>query len=797
MLTYPDLFLNLLPPVLILISGYSLRVIVQGKAEGIIETWVESAVVGSALLIVPAVVIGPVLIGSLSAIFWADIAATVVLASLALRLRRKTFLSPLNRFCSLIRDVPNSSTLEVVALAGFASLLGKAVVVLSVGQLGVDAMASVLPNAVYFKDFNGFGPFADPPAVSLLYSWALSTVGLVSTDAFRLIPLISLIGIPSLIFLVARKHLGRTSALVAFALSSFAPLIDQSLLIWAHYADLAGLFFAFAGVWFLLKERSELLCGLSTALAILSKSVYGLAGVCLCIFIILGASPKRRTSLVSFVAMISVILAYGLVANASKISEIPLNGGSLAAALLMAAFATGSFVRAQPTLKNMPKIPLLLIPTTPAVFWILRQVIMGGSPLALPLIGGPGGNAAWWLHFQGEISGPAQLGWSILLSVFSYPSFDLYLTPFVIAGLWLSFRRSGNLLLLFATSYLLFFGSMGAFFSARYLAFFLFSLYPLAGAGLASLANDLKDHRDQALGIVTLGYAATSAIQQPRGYLSLQWLSSYAPSPLMEIARLVRLLGVSTFPWLDHPEGVNIDMLRLLAQGLILSSIVTMLVRSLSDRLRIALPKAASPVKPRMKFRKWTGTLLVFVIVSAMVLQGYYSAGGIAGAGRIAVANPLSFPVTGSWYREKLEVAMHLANQIPRGETVLTFSFGAYYYLATEGIYYVDLIDGALSSYPLRGLSFTSTLRQLLQSDNLAEIKNALTSIDATFILVPTAYNSTVPFEYSLFEKFNQNSDLLRILREAGLLSLLWEYGHYQLYELRYYMRPMSTSGLK
>ena len=75
MLTYPDLFLNLLPPVLILISGYSLRVIVQGKAEGIIETWVESAVVGSALLIVPAVVIGPVLIGSLSAIFWADIAA--------------------------------------------------------------------------------------------------------------------------------------------------------------------------------------------------------------------------------------------------------------------------------------------------------------------------------------------------------------------------------------------------------------------------------------------------------------------------------------------------------------------------------------------------------------------------------------------------------------------------------------------------------------------------------------------------------------------------------------------------
>jgi hypothetical protein len=193
-----------------------------------------------------------------------------------------------------------------------------------------------------------------------------------------------------------------------------------------------------------------------------------------------------------------------------------------------------------------------------------------------------------------------------------------------------------------------------------------------------------------------------------------------------------------------------------------------------------------------MKFRKWTGTLLVFVIVSAMVLQGYYSAGGIAGAGRIAVANPLSFPVTGSWYREKLEVAMHLANQIPRGETVLTFSFGAYYYLATEGIYYVDLIDGALSSYPLRGLSFTSTLRQLLQSENLAEIKNALTSIDATFILVPTAYNSTVPFEYSLFEKFNQNSDLLRILSEAGLLSLLWEYGHYQLYALTTNMRPQQ-----
>jgi len=172
----------------------------------------------------------------------------------------------------------------------------------------------------------------------------------------------------------------------------------------------------------------------------------------------------------------------------------------------------------------------------------------------------------------------------------------------------------------------------------------------------------------------------------------------------------------------------------------------------------------------------------MFVIVSAMVAQGYYSAGGKSAI--VGGTSPLNFPVAGSWYREKIEVAIQMANFVPRGETVLTFSFGAYYYLATEGIYYVDLINGALSSYPLRGLSFTSTLRQLLQSENLADIKNALTSIDATFILVPTAYNSTVPFEYSLFEKFNQNSDLLRILREAGGLTPLWEHGHYQLYAL-------------
>jgi hypothetical protein len=184
-----------------------------------------------------------------------------------------------------------------------------------------------------------------------------------------------------------------------------------------------------------------------------------------------------------------------------------------------------------------------------------------------------------------------------------------------------------------------------------------------------------------------------------------------------------------------------------------------------------------------MEFRKLAGVLLILLTVSAMAVQGYYSAGGKAAL--VAGANPLNFPVAGSWYRERIETAMEVAKLVPRGETVLTFSFGAYYYLATAGIYYVDLIDGTLSSYPLRGLSFTTTLRQLLQSENLADIKNAFASIDAAFMLIPTAYNSTVPFEYSAFEKFSQNSDLLRILRGAGGLSLVWERGHYQLYALR------------
>jgi hypothetical protein len=142
--------------------------------------------------------------------------------------------------------------------------------------------------------------------------------------------------------------------------------------------------------------------------------------------------------------------------------------------------------------------------------------------------------------------------------------------------------------------------------------------------------------------------------------------------------------------------------------------------------------------------------------------------------------NLLGYNISGSYYTDEIELTKDLATFIPKNSTFLTYGFDAFYYLSLAKINYIELYYGQFWVSQLTDLSY---IQNMVEAKDIINVKSALTYLNIHYMLLPTHEQGTI---YSMFERFNEKSNLFKILEETNSVLLLKSYGSWDLYQILY-----------
>lgn len=140
----------------------------------------------------------------------------------------------------------------------------------------------------------------------------------------------------------------------------------------------------------------------------------------------------------------------------------------------------------------------------------------------------------------------------------------------------------------------------------------------------------------------------------------------------------------------------------------------------------------------------------------------------------------MNYDVTGSWFNEEVELVRDIASIIPKNCSILTFGFDAFYYLFLYDINYMELYYGKFWVPNINDMSY---IQLMVEAEDITDIKSALSHLNIRYMLLPTSIKDSI---YSRYQRFNELSNLFKILRETDSLLLIQSYGAWDLFLVVY-----------
>jgi hypothetical protein len=775
-----DSIISVFPSALLFFSGYSLSLVLRKKCTfDMIDGYLLSLVFGTALLVVCDIV-WVVAIDSLMPQFFVILTLALVCLIVACLLKYRTdFIKDIREVVKAASGLSGSILGKLTILSIFLSLI-RTFYYLSIVPINVDALYFYLPSALTFLKLGHVFPYADAPVAPFLYSWSYPSTGGLIIEPFRAIPLLFIFSAPILVYAITRLFVSKRYAAISLILFSFSPFLETGTYLWAWQTDFIAGFFAALSVYLLIKpfRFHEAFAGLSLSLSILTKVPFGLPAAFIVLTIYLTRSKRKLISVFFFTAIVLTTLFFGFKYSFSLIAFCSNIYMALLVAAAVIALLFFSFLRTKPIPNNEywrlsflkdrltqnvgPCLFLLFL--LPVVIWACREVMLGGSPFALPIFPTHAPDVTWWTAFKSQITPASNSPWPIegILTVFLHPLLGLTLLPFIIIGIFVALkqRRMGILLLSFLLYWFIWFSALSRGAGYRHLYPILFFIYPLSAIGFLSVTKFFKIHNSKKeilLLIILVLFEFSQSISVYFSYVDLN------PGVLKQL-----LSFLINKPYLDFTNPIQNSLLvPLLCYGIILCLFVP-----------FAFQKMRYTFKVNVHFSKRLQKIITFLILTVFLSTLLF----VPLNSRVISAtdgDPSFYSVVGSWYKSEILDAYDIG-KIVHGGSILTFGFDAFYYLALNNITYIDLLYGHITSFPPQGLSCYSPIHEAVTSTNISAIASGLSKLNIKYVLIPTS----VAWAYPAFQNFNQVSSMFTILIESGSMNLVNSYSDFELFEI-------------
>lgn len=654
--------------------------------------------------------------------------------------------------------------------------------------INVDALYFYLPSALHFFKLGTVFPYADPPVAPILYSWSYSTIGAVVPEPFRQIPSLFIISAPLLVFAISRIFFTKKQSLMACVLCIYSPLLDTGTFLWPWHTDFIAGLFAGLAIFFTIKRFKfhEIFAGFCVSLAILTKTPFGLASLIIILVLSINNFKIRFFNLklrifaknkmvlnfkiyvlayVFLTLLVCFFLFFGIKYSFSIISLITPFIMILFISLGLIIILNFCVSRNNFASKsNLLHFSLALLPT---ILWVLRQIMLGGSPLALPIFSTSTPDSDWFGVFKSQIlnSSPPSLDFTAIFVPFYHQLLFLVILPILIIGLLFVFKekKAVSLALSGLMFYFLWICSFSQTASFRHLYPLIFLFYPVAIFGFSKICNLLAVKSSSIKFYIIFLLITIMTLQNSSFYLAFQKLDKN------QFKQLFSIFGLNS-PW-TRSEVFSFNFSFLVTILLICSVIfiVPIISKKLSKHKKVSIHRTS--VK-----NIFTLTIIAYYIIFMMIAPMTFKVNSTEG-------NITDYKINGSWYRSQIELCNDLKEIIDDGK-LLTFGFDAFYYLSINDIEYYDLFHGTLATFPITGLELYKDFRVAIEAKDIESIALALTDLDVKYVLLPLPG----AYSYEYFERFNQISPLFETLRNRGSMKILKQFSdsRFELWHLNF-----------
>ena len=393
---------SLLPPVLLLASGWSLKTLILPNEEGYALNYLVSILLGSLVFVIPYLILGST-IGMLQNFVFVHAVFVICL----LLYLRKELIAALNGLHHRVKQsrFPRTFLGLFASLSLFFYSMRVSITCLLGPIVSGDALYFWLSmGKVFFKldripyfDPYHFWRYSAEPLTPALYSWGYFFTNSTEHEVFRGISLVFFIALPLLSYELVRTWNGNIIARqFALVIACSAPIFDYMITIYSFYADTAAVVFVGLAILSIRKSITTgkasygLLSGLSLALAILSKYPFGLIGGVIVAIELLWFLNKSNGAKIT-TALLTTILVLSTIIAGNQVWSFASNMTSLVVLGILSCFIiwTRSIDEIETPFNWRTKVGILgsfLAGVSVSLVWGIRTLLQGAALFGIPFI---------------------------------------------------------------------------------------------------------------------------------------------------------------------------------------------------------------------------------------------------------------------------------------------------------------------------------------------------------------------------------------------------------------------------
>ncbi len=762
-----EIVISLLPPALLLISGWWLKNKFFHEIEGDGLSFLVSLLLGTAAFSVPYILVG--VTTSLLSLF---VGAHAIAVLLLLLTSWKRAIDSLKHFGVLLTAVrPRRGFLAVFSSLSFFFYSCKAIFTCLLGPIvSGDALYFWISMGKVFFNLNNI-PVFDPyhlwnysaePLSSSLYSWGFFFAGTADLEVFRGISVLFFLALPVLSYEITKTWSGSDrAAQITMVISCFMPILDYMVTIYSFYADAMAVLFACLASLVMRKaiwDRSSkhaFLAGLSVAMSILSKYHIGLLAAFVIVIQLLYFLDRPKGG---YAVRGALTLAFALVMIAAG-NVMWSFGSSVMALIVLGILAAATAWARSGDSDETPRdwrsltsiLVSLIVGASASLVWGVRTLLQGAAMFGIPFLRlfpvSPEASevADVISQFTQTVTTAERFTSLSLIGFVFHPLMNGFFSLAILAILVSAARRTRvkSLLWVLLIWYIGYLSVMGYYPSGRHLLPTAVFLGPLLSISLDELAADGRSLWSSLNPIlVVVLFATTSLFQMVTS--SLAWMDLGFPS--IGFVSMVGIPYTTSFGLLTTPELVQRTAVVALVVALLL-------VSSLFVGRRYDFGKRATNPQVFLFF--------ALILSSTLVIPTAMHAFSVTSG------NMLNYDYSGSWNKGDILLADAMADLVDEDEVILAYGD---IMLAYRGFRVLDLYHSGLYAVP-----------SLASSENLTLIYLTLWSLGVRFVVLP----SNDSYLASSYWVFVSHVSFPELLVSANATVFLMEMSRWRIYQLQ------------